>query len=107
MNEKLSASNPEWTDPDDAPELTEEFFECGEWKVGDRQVSPEEGKTAFRKALKRGRPKAAVTKISTTIRLDADVLEALKAMGHGWQTRINSVLRDWLKGHKSKGKRRA
>ena len=43
--------------------------------------------------VQRGRPKASVTKISTTIRLDPDVLAAFKADGPGWQTRINQALR--------------
>lgn len=43
--------------------------------------------------VQRGRPKAAVTKVSTTIRLDPDVLAAFKASGPGWQTRINQALR--------------
>lgn len=102
MTEKLSASDPGWIDPDDAPELTEDFFESGEWRVGDVVVSPAEAKAAFLEAAKRGRPKAAVKKVSTTIRLDADVLEAFKSTGHGWQTRINNVLREWLKGSKKK-----
>ena len=101
MNEKLRVSNPEWSDPDDAPELTEEFFERGEWKIGDKVVSPGEAKAAFREAVKRGRPEAAVKQVSTTIRLDADVLEAFKSTGHGWQRRINDVLREWLKESKS------
>ena len=33
------------------------------------------------------------TKTSTTVRLDADVLAALRATGDGWQTRINEMLR--------------
>jgi uncharacterized protein (DUF4415 family) len=33
---------------------------------------------------------------STRIRLDADVLEGLKATGKGWQTRMNDALREWL-----------
>jgi uncharacterized protein (DUF4415 family) len=37
--------------------------------------------------------KKARTKIVTTIRLDADVLEWFKAMGQGYQTKINAVLR--------------
>lgn len=41
----------------------------------------------------RGRPKAAVTKVSTTIRLDADVVEAYRAKGPGWQSRMNAALR--------------
>ena len=41
----------------------------------------------------RGRPRAAAPKVSTTIRLDADVLAAFKAQGAGWQSRINAALR--------------
>ena len=31
--------------------------------------------------------------------LDADVLAALKATGNGWQTRVNEVMRDWVRTH--------
>jgi len=41
----------------------------------------------------RGRPKAATTKEPVKIRLDADVVQALRATGDGWQTRINDTLR--------------
>ena len=41
----------------------------------------------------RGRPKAASPKEAVKIRLDADVLAALRASGDGWQTRINDTLR--------------
>ena len=44
--------------------------------------------------VKRGRPKAAATKVSTTIRLDPDVLEAFRAEGPGWQSRMNAALRE-------------
>jgi uncharacterized protein (DUF4415 family) len=40
-----------------------------------------------------GRPKAARTKVSTTIRLDPEVLDRFKADGAGWQSRINAALR--------------
>ena len=43
--------------------------------------------------VKRGRPKAEVRKVSTTIRLDPDVVEAFKAEGAGWQSRMNAALR--------------
>ena len=43
-------------------------------------------------ARKRGTVKANA-KVSTTIRFDADVLEALKATGRGWQSRANDLLR--------------
>ena len=45
---------------------------------------------------KAGRPKAAVTKQTIAIRLDPDVLEAFKATGPGWQTRLNQALREWI-----------
>ena len=46
-------------------------------------------------ARRRGRPvgsRQAVTKKAVKIRLDADVLAALRACGDGWQTRINDTL---------------
>ena len=43
---------------------------------------------------KRGRgPQVAPTKVLTTIRLDADVIAYFRAMGRGYQTRINEELR--------------
>ena len=62
---------------DDLPDLA-----TPEWQAKFAQVP-----------VQRGRPKAAVAKISTTIRLDPDVLAAFKADGPGWQTRINQALR--------------
>lgn len=47
-------------------------------------------------ARRRGRPagsKQPTTKEAIKIRLDADVLVALRASGDGWQTRINDTLR--------------
>lgn len=46
----------------------------------------------------RGAQKAP-TKVSTTIRLSPDVLEAFKSQGNGWQTRIDTALKDWLRTH--------
>lgn len=42
----------------------------------------------------RGRPVAAVKRPTLNMRVDADVLDAFKATGPGWQTRINALLRD-------------
>jgi uncharacterized protein (DUF4415 family) len=55
-------------------------------------------------ALKRprGRPKAPQTKIYTAIRFDLDVLNAFKADGKGWQTRINQALKEYLSEHSAK-----
>lgn len=63
----------------------------GVWRIGDRVVSAEEGKGAFREALKAGRPKVLVTKIPMTIRLDPEVLDWFKSQGRGYQTRINDL----------------
>ena len=44
--------------------------------------------------LRRGRgPQAAPTKVLTSVRLDADILEFFKATGAGYQSRINAALR--------------
>jgi uncharacterized protein (DUF4415 family) len=44
--------------------------------------------------IKRGRgPQASPTKVLTSIRLDADVLEYFKSQGEGYQSRINDALR--------------
>jgi len=48
---------------------------------------------------KRGRPPLETPKKAVNIRLSDDVVTAFKATGKGWQTRINDVLRDWLKEH--------
>jgi uncharacterized protein (DUF4415 family) len=65
------------SDPDAVP-LTDE-----EWE-------------AVKPRLRRGRPLSAERKVSTTIRFDADVLEAMKATGPGWQTRINELVREYV-----------
>jgi uncharacterized protein (DUF4415 family) len=48
----------------------------------------------------RGRPRAAVTKQRTTLRLSREVLEQFRATGPGWQTRIDIALMDWLEGRR-------
>jgi len=43
---------------------------------------------------RRGRgPQAAPTKVLTSVRLDADILEFFKSKGAGYQSRINAALR--------------
>lgn len=80
--DKTSAILPETDDPasrpdDDIPDMTTPYWT-----------------ERFDKAIvQRGRPKGAVTKVSTTLRLDPEVLAAFKADGPGWQSRINAALR--------------
>lgn len=99
MNAKSLNTPTEWVDPDDAPELTDEFFAKATPTIGGKPVSLEEAGAAFAAALRRGRPKAESTKQALTVRYDADVVEAFKATGKGWQTRMNAALKDWLKTH--------
>ena len=67
-------------DPDDAPDLS-----TPEWQAIFDKVP-----------VRRGRPPLDEPKVSTTIRLDADILTAFREEGPGWQTRINDVLRAHL-----------
>jgi len=39
-------------------------------------------------------------KTSVSVRLDETIVTSFRATGRGWQSRINDVLRDWLKEHK-------
>ncbi len=57
------------------------------------------GAADLKQMKKIGRPKAEVTKERITIRLSPDVLERFRATGTGWQTRVDTALRDWLKTH--------
>ena len=99
MNAKLHDLPKPWVDPDDAPELTEDFFEQGEWRIGEQPVSAAVGAATLRQALGRGRPRAESPKLALTVRYDAEVVQAFKATGKGWQTRMNCALKDWLKTH--------
>jgi uncharacterized protein (DUF4415 family) len=99
MNVKSQNSPKSWVDPDDAPELNADFFEQGEWRIGEQPVSAEEGAAAMGKALSLGRPKSEKTKQALTVRYDTEVIEAFRATGKGWQTRMNAALRDWLETH--------
>lgn len=80
MGKKKSASAATWVDPDDAPELTEEWFATADHYRGDRLI-------------RRGRPKSESPKEAVNIRLDADVLAHYRATGARWQSRINADLR--------------
>jgi uncharacterized protein (DUF4415 family) len=44
-------------------------------------------------------PQIAPTKIQTSIRLSADVISTFKASGKGWQSKIDSVLQEYISQH--------
>lgn len=77
-----------WVDPDDAPDLTDEFFERAQFAIGDKVIRPVNGTLT-----KPGRPKSANAKKSVHLRLSPDVLAWFRKTGPGWQTRIDDVLR--------------
>lgn len=68
-----------WTDPDDAPELTDEWFDKATFRIGDTVIRP-------------GRPKGSA-KQPVSLRLDKDVVARFRADGPGWQSRMNEALR--------------
>jgi uncharacterized protein (DUF4415 family) len=80
MPRKKKSGAAAWVDPDDAPALTDRFFDRAEIRHGDR-------------IIRRGRPPLESPKQAVKLRLDADVLAAYRKIGDGWQTRINADLR--------------
>lgn len=76
-----------WSDPDDAPELSGEFFERADLYNADKLV-------------RRGRgPNKLPTKERISIRLSSEVAEYFRSTGTGWQSRIDAVLKDWVAHH--------
>lgn len=68
-----------WVDPDDAPELDDDWFDRAEIRIGD-------------KVIRKGRPPGS-TKRLVSLRLDKAVIDRFRADGPGWQSRINAALR--------------
>ena len=91
--------NPELVD-DDAPELDANWFTSARPAA---ELLPQllgaEPAAAMLKP-KRGRPVLDAPKQHVNIRLDADIVLAFKSRGQGWQTKVNSALREWLSAHK-------
>jgi len=77
MNVNKQPMDPDWVDADEAPDLS----------------APEWRKVLDATPVTRGRPKSAQPKVSTTIRLDADIVAHFRTGGPGWQSRINEALR--------------
>ena len=90
--------NPELID-DENPEITPE--ELHRARPASEVLAQLIGEKATQELLRRsrGRPPKDDKKVSTTVRLDPDVLEAFQQEGKGWQTRINDVLREHMPKH--------
>jgi uncharacterized protein (DUF4415 family) len=96
MTTKKRSGVAEWVDPDDAPPVTDAFFD---------QAEVFHGNTFIRRG--RGRPKSDATKEQISVRLDPDVLAKLREAGPGWQSQINAMLRRALGLDGGKRKRAA
>jgi len=68
-----------WVDPDDAPELDDDWFDRAEIRIGD-------------KVIRRGRPPGSAKRL-VSLRLDQAVIDHFRAGGPGWQSRLNEALR--------------
>ena len=91
-------------DEDDAPELTEEWFQKAK---PFRQFYDEKfgvgSADAFLEAVEelrktRGKQKAPL-KERLSIRLDSDIVEHFRGTGRGWQSRLNEALRHSITTH--------
>lgn len=80
MPRKKKSGSAAWADADDAPALTDAFFDRAEIRRGG-------------KIVRRGRPPLDHPKQAVKLRLDADILAAYRKTGERWQTRINADLR--------------
>lgn len=74
---RIDAMNDEDIDYSDSPETNEDF-----WKAA----------TVNSPAVKH----------QVTLRIDPDIIDFFKARGKGYQTRINAVLRSYVKAHQHK-----
>jgi uncharacterized protein (DUF4415 family) len=88
MNGNKRNTVTEWIDPDDAPELTDEFFEQADEYRGE-------------KLMRRGRPKSAARKVLLSVRYSPEVVDYFRATGEGWQARMDEVLREYVERHRT------
>ncbi len=75
-NKPFTASD--WTDPDDAPDLS----------------TPEYQAKLAATPVRRGRPKSESPKVRVGFRLSADLVEKIRASGKGYNVRVEKVLRE-------------
>ncbi len=78
---RLDALKERDVDLSDIPEITPQMFAQAVVRQGSKPVPP---------------------KAQVTLRVDRDVLEWFKQQGHGYQTRINALLRAYMEAHKAR-----
>ena len=80
---KLDAHIIQQNEYDELPEWSDEMFANADLYI--------DGKLA-----RRGRPKSEIHAKNISIRLDPTVENYFRSLGKGWQSRINSVLKEWV-----------
>lgn len=88
MSKKSTNREPLTDEEGEVRELTAEDFK--HFRPTSEVLPPE----LYEALTKPGRPKKAKPKVSTTIRLDQEVLDFFRKSGKGWQTRINDLLKE-------------
>lgn len=89
-------SQADWDEVSDNPELTED-------ELARLRPASEMPKHIFEALPKRGpgRPKAEAPKVHVKLRVDPAVVEAYKAGGPGWQTRMHEALVRGVEGKRA------
>ena len=90
MNGKKRSTATASVSPDDAPELTDAFFE---------QADEYRGEKLVRRG--RGRPPSAARKVLLSVRYSPEVVEYFRATGEGWQARMDEALREYVTRHRA------
>lgn len=89
-----TAKPPPGPDPrsdDEIPELGDDFFRRA------RPAAEVMGEAFMEKARRRpGRPRLDAPKEPVSLRLDAKVVAHLRALGDGWQTKVNAALAELI-----------
>ena len=62
-------------------------------------LTPKQLKSMVTMRALRGRPKSDKTKQLVSVRYSTEVLEYFKSTGEGWQSRMDSVLRNYVTRH--------
>jgi uncharacterized protein (DUF4415 family) len=87
---KNGYTNEDW-DSVDSSELTDEELATASTLA---EALPDLSDALEKEVARRGRPPLERPKQAVSIRLDADLVEALRSSGKGWQSRANDMLRE-------------
>lgn len=97
MIENSAIPRGEWSDPDDAPELPDDFADHAAYSVGGVVVRPATGVLTQGGMRPIGRPPLGdKARQPVTMRLPPHVLAYFRGTGPGWQRRVADVLEAYV-----------